>query len=114
MKIERVETKHGVILSIVVPDEFDFGDIEMPTGDDMIAATMRYMEKVYLDASQRIAVATTYANVAMASYAETLDIMNDTEAMAAIADASKEAVSENTDNGSFTDQHEDPDIIGDR
>jgi len=95
MKIERVKTRHGGFLEIVVPEDFSLGDIEMPTGDEMIAAAMRYMAKVYQDASQRIAVATTYMNTALLSYAETLDIMNDPEAMAAI----KEAVTENTDNG---------------
>jgi hypothetical protein len=44
------------------------------------------MAKVYRDASQRIAVATKFANVAMISYAETLDIMNDKETMDAIAE----------------------------
>jgi nitrate reductase beta subunit len=60
----------------------------------MIAAAMRYMSKIYLDASQRIAVATTFTNVAMASYAETLDILNDPEAMAAIEEAKQEGATE--------------------
>jgi nitrate reductase beta subunit len=94
MRIERIQTRHGGFIEIVLPDDFDFDDIEMPTGDDMIAAAMRYMSKIYLDASQRIAVATTFTNVAMASYAETLDILNDPEAMAAIEEAKQEGATE--------------------
>ena len=91
MKIERVQTRHGGFIEIIVPEDFSLGDIEMPTGDEMVAAAMRYMSKVYLDASQRIAVATTFTNVAMGSYAETLDIMNDPDAMAAIREAKGES-----------------------
>ena len=90
MKIERVQTRNGGFLEIIVPEDFSLDDIEMPTGDELIAASMRYMAKVYQDASQRIAVATTYANSAMLSYAETLDVMNDDKTMEAIAEAVEE------------------------
>lgn len=102
MKIERVRTKYGGFLEIVVPEDFNMDDIEMPTGYELIAASMRYMAKVYQDASQRIAVATTYANSAMLSYAETLDIMNDAETMEAIREGHEE-MSE-TDKTEFHDE----------
>jgi hypothetical protein len=86
MRTERILTRHGGFLEIIVPEDFEFANVDVPTGDDMIAASVRYMAKVYRDASQRIAVATTFANVAMISYAETLDIMNDKETMDAIAE----------------------------
>jgi hypothetical protein len=90
MKIERVQTRHGGFLEIIVPEDFSLAGLDMPTGDELIAAAMRYMAQVYQDAMQRIAVATTYANAAMYSYAETLDIMNDSEAMEAIREGREE------------------------
>ena len=83
MKIEHIQTRHGGFIEIVVPEDFVIESV-MPTGDEMVAAAMRYMSKVYQNAMQEISVATTFANVAMTSYAETLDIMNDEETMAAI------------------------------
>jgi hypothetical protein len=91
MKIERIRTKHGGWIEIIVPADFTFINPEMPTGDELVAASIRYLAQVYQDALQRIAVATTYANSAMLSYAETLDIMNDPEAMEAIREVREEA-----------------------
>ena len=105
MKIERVQTRNGGFLEIIVPEDFSLAGIEMPTGDELIAASMRYMSQVYQDALQRIAVATTYANSAMLSYAETLDIMNDDATLEAI----KEAVGEE---GGFTEAFSDDSLIG--
>lgn len=83
MKIERIQTKHGGFIEIIIPEDFVVPS-ETPTGDEMIAAAMRYMVTVYGNAMREISVATTFANVAMTSYAETLDIMNDRETMDAI------------------------------
>jgi len=105
MKIERVQTRHGGFLEIIVPEDFSLAGLDMPTGDELIAASMRYMAQVYQDALQRIAVATTYANSAMLSYAETLDIMNDDATMEAIKEAVEEEVS-------FTEEFADDALIG--
>lgn len=84
MRIERIQTRHGGgFIEIIVPEDFVVPS-ETPTGDEMIAAAMRYMSKVYGNAMRQISVATTFTNVAINSYAETLDIMNDEETMEAI------------------------------
>ena len=89
MRIERIQTRHGGYIEIIVPKDFVIPS-ETPTGDEMVAAAMRYMSKVYGNAMREISVATTFANVAMTSYAETLDIMNDEETMAAIREGQKD------------------------
>ena len=101
MKTEQVLTKHGGLLEIIVPDDFSLGPAEM-SSEEMIAAANRYMHRVYAESFERMRASFEFATTTMQAYAETLDIMNDPEAMEAIRE-SREEMSD-SDSAEFHDE----------